>query len=92
MKIINETENVPNYLALAIVSTLCCFLPTGIVSIVYACKANSLLAVKDLYGAKENSKKAKMWALISIALAVVIWLAYLIFIVFLSAITAVAEQ
>ena len=54
--------NVPNYLVQAILVTLFCCVPFGIVSIVYAAQVNSKLAAGDFQGATEVSNKAKTWA------------------------------
>ena len=64
-----ERPHVPNYLVWAILSTVCCCPPTGIVSIVYAVRANGRIAAGDLAGAREASEKAKTWAWVSFGLA-----------------------
>ncbi|HUP47556.1 MAG TPA: CD225/dispanin family protein [Thermoanaerobaculia bacterium] len=56
---------VPNYLVPAILVTLCCCVPFGIVAIVYAAQVNSKLAAGDLPGAVDASNKAKMWSWIA---------------------------
>ena len=56
---------VPTYLVWAILVTLLCFLPTGIVAIVYATQVSNKLAVGDVAGARDSSGKAKMWCIIS---------------------------
>lgn len=58
--------SVPNYLVGAILSTACCCLPLGIVSIVYAAQVNTKLQVGDVNGAVESSAKAKNWMIASI--------------------------
>ena len=60
--------HVPNYLVQAILVTIFCCLPAGIVSIVYAAQVNSKLAAGDMNGALESSRSAKMWAWISFGL------------------------
>lgn len=52
----------PNYLAWAIITTILCCLPFGIVSIVYAAQVNSKWQMGDYEGAKQSSKNAKIWA------------------------------
>ena len=56
---------VPNYLIPAILTTLFCCLPFGIVSIVYAAQVNGKVEAGDRAGALESSRKARMWAWIS---------------------------
>lgn len=60
-----------SYLWLAILSTLFCCLPFGIVSIVYASKVDSAWAQGDYAEAESNSDKAKMWGLIAVGLGFV---------------------
>ncbi|WP_347921691.1 CD225/dispanin family protein [Pontimicrobium sp. SW4] len=67
-----------SYLALAIISTIICCLPLGIVSIVYATKVNSLYADGNYDEAIRASKNAKTWGLVSVAVAVVGFLIYIL--------------
>ena len=64
--------NVPNYLVPAILATLFCCLPVGIVSIVFASQVNSKLAVGDVQGALAASTSAKLWLIVSVCLGLVI--------------------
>lgn len=57
--------SVPNYLVWAILATLCCCIPGGIVAIVYAAQVDGKLAAGDYEGALSSSKNAKMWSWIS---------------------------
>lgn len=75
------TPQVPNNLVWAILSTLFCCLPAGIVSIVYAAQVNGKLAAGDIAGAQESSAKAKKWAIWSAIAAVVVGVLYGILIV-----------
>ena len=52
-----------NNLVWAILSTIFCCLPLGIVSIVYAAQVNGKWASGDVAGAQESSRKAKQFAL-----------------------------
>ncbi len=71
---------VPNNLVWAILSTLFCCLPLGIVSIVFAAQVNGKLAAGDVQGAQEASEKAKKWAMWSAIAGVSLIVIYLIFI------------
>lgn len=51
--------NGTTYLIFAIISTLLCCLPLGIVAIVYACKINSLQRSGDYAGAQNAAKKSE---------------------------------
>jgi hypothetical protein len=64
--------NIPNYLWQSIVVTLCCCLPAGIVSIIFAAQVNSKLAQGDIAGAQAASKNAKTWALVGFGVGLVI--------------------
>ena len=57
--------HVPNYLVQAILVTIFCCLPFGIVSIVFAAQVNGKLGAGDYAGALEVSRKAKTWAWVS---------------------------
>ena len=52
------------YIIFSILVTLCCCLPLGIVSIVYASKINSLQKAGDYEGAKAAAKKAKIFMIV----------------------------
>lgn len=52
------------YIIFSILVTLCCCLPLGIVSIVYASKINSLQKSGDYEGAKAAAKKAKIFMIV----------------------------
>ena len=72
---------VPNYLAQAILVTLFCCVPFGIVGIVYAAQVNGKLVAGDYAGAVEDSRKARTWCWLSFGIGlgwVVIWLFFAI--------------
>ena len=56
---------VPNHLVEAILVTIFCCLPAGIVAIVYAAQVNSRLVAGDIDGALTASKSAWMWIKVS---------------------------
>lgn len=69
---------VSNNLVWAILSTLFCCLPLGIVSIIHAAKVNGLLAAGDIAGARDASEKAKKWAIWSAGAWLVLVILYVI--------------
>jgi len=62
---------IPNYLVQSILVTLCCCLPFGIVSIVYAAQVNGKAQAGDIQGALDASGKAKMWCWIGFGIGLV---------------------
>lgn len=54
---------VPNHLVWAILATVFCCLPFGIVSIVYASQVDGLRMSGNRLGAMDASEKARNWAL-----------------------------
>lgn len=71
-------QPVPNYLVPAILSTICCCIPFGIVAIVYAAQVNSKLAGGDRAGAIAASEKAKLWSWIAFGTGLAISVIYII--------------
>jgi len=63
--------HVPNYLWQSIVCTVCCCLPFGVAAIVFAAQVNTKLAVGDVQGAMESSRKARLWCWISFGFGLV---------------------
>lgn len=68
----------PSNLVWAIVSTILCCLPTGIVAIVYACKVDNLYLMGDYQGAVEASHKARNWAIGGLIASVVFYFVYIL--------------
>lgn len=66
----------PNYLAWAIVTTILCCLPLGVVSIVFATQVNSKWLAGDATGAYDASRKAKQFAIWSAVAGLVAALVY----------------
>lgn len=67
----NRVE-VKSGLVQAILVTLLCCLPFGIVAIVYAAKVSRLVAEGDIAGAQEAAKKSSMWSWISFGVGLVV--------------------
>lgn len=53
------------YLAWAVLATLCCCLPTGIVALIYSSKVSPLWLRGDYEGARRASERAGWWVIIS---------------------------
>ena len=62
----------PNYLIQAILVTLCCCLPFGIVAIVYAAQVDSKWNAGDHQGALVASQNANKWGWIAFGLGVLV--------------------
>jgi len=65
-----------NYLVWAILSTVLCCLPTGVVSIVLAMQVDKKYQAGDYRGAVDASRNARTWAVISAVLGVVVVFVY----------------
>ena len=76
-----ENNKPSNYLVPAILSLLCCCLPFGIVSVVYATQVDSKWNSGDYAGAQQAAGSAKMWFWIAFGLGMatnsvwIIWVA-----------------
>ena len=67
----NEIPHVKNYLVESILCTICCCLPFGIPGIVFAAQVDNKLKNGDVDGARDASKKAKTWTLVSFIVGIV---------------------
>ena len=65
-----------NYLVQAILVTLCCCIPLGIVSIVYAAQVDAKWNAGDYQGAILASQNANRWSWIGFGVGVVVGLLY----------------
>jgi Interferon-induced transmembrane protein len=63
-----------NYLVWAILTTVLCCLPFGIVSIVYSTKVSGLWSQGRYAEAQAASESAKKWAIIAAIVGAVLWL------------------
>ncbi|BCX11570.1 MAG: hypothetical protein KatS3mg067_0508 [Thermosynechococcus sp.] len=81
-------QNIPNYLVPAILSTLCCCLPVGVIAIIFAAQVDSKLAAGDRAGALDASNKAKLFTWIAVILGLLGTVLYAVLIV----LSIMAEQ
>ena len=75
----SQMPHVPNYLVQAILVTIFCCLPAGVVSIVYAAQVNGKLQSGDLAGAQEYSSNARTWAWVSFGVGLGLGLIWIVF-------------
>ncbi len=68
---------VPNYMIWSVLATLLCCLPTGIVAIVYSAQVDTKLRLKEYEAAKQASKNARTWCLVSVGVGIVVSLIFL---------------
>jgi len=66
------------YLIPAILSTVFCCIPSGIVAIVYATRVSTLYNAGNIQGALSASKNARLWSIISVGVGLVLGVIYLI--------------
>ena len=86
------TSEVQNYLIPAILSTVLCCLPLGVVSIIFATQVNSKVASGDIAGAMEASKKAKMFMFIAVGAGLLTWIICIVLWVFVFGMAAVSNM
>ncbi|MYC30992.1 MAG: zinc-ribbon domain-containing protein [Chloroflexi bacterium] len=77
-----ERIDVPNYLVQAILVTIFCCLPAGIVAIVFAAQVNGRVRSGDLADAQRLSGNARTWCWISFGVGLAIGLLYFLVIIF----------
>lgn len=85
------TEKVPNYLVQAILVTLFCCLPAGVVAIVFAAQVNGKVEAGDIAGARSASRNAKIWSWVSFGVGLGLLVLYIGFIVLLGALGSTNE-
>jgi len=75
------SQNVENHMVKAILVTLFCCLPLGIVAIIKASAVNSQLAAGDVEGAQASAAEANKWANYGLVGFVVLSILYIILMV-----------
>lgn len=72
---------ISSHLVPAILCTIFCCLPFGIVAIIYAAQVNGKAASGDYAGAQDYAHKAAIWCWVSFGLGLAGTLIYLIFVI-----------
>jgi len=76
----NPSPAISNNMVWAILSTLFCCLPLGIVSIIHAAKVDGLVAAGNYAAAQEAADKAKAWAMWAAGAWLILVVLYVVFI------------
>jgi hypothetical protein len=76
-----QTPSVPNYLPQAILTTLFCCLPFGVIAVAYASQVNTHLITGNYQAAQYAADKAKFWSWVSFGVGISFWLLYILWIV-----------
>ncbi len=88
----NAPAHVPNYLVQAILSTIFCCTPFGIVAIIFAAQVNGKLAAGDYAGAVQTSKQAKMWCWVAFGVQLALIAIYVAFVIVMGIVVGTAHQ
>jgi|SRR6266850_3370966 len=88
----SATANIPNYLIPAILATLFCCLPVGVVSIIFAAQVNTKVAEGDISGATEASRKARMFLFIAVGLGLLVYVIVILCWIFIFGMAALGSR
>lgn len=72
------SQPIQNYLVQAILVTVCCCMPAGIVAIIYAAQVNTKLAAGDVAGAQNSASLARRWSWVGFGLGLAVGVLYAI--------------
>jgi len=78
----DRTPRIDNHLAKAIIATLLCCMPFGIIAIVHASSVDGKVHAGDLNGARLASRKANDWGNYAIISGFIVAALYCVFMVF----------
>lgn len=67
----------PTYMVWAVISTVCCCLPLGVVAIFFAAQVSAKYYARDFEGSKKASERAELWIILAIALGVAFNILYM---------------
>ena len=78
-------RKVPDHLGFAMLVTVLCFMPAGIIALIYSLQVRRKLAAGNYAGAQAASTKAQICCWIGVAAAILSWVAYAAIFAFLTA-------
>jgi hypothetical protein len=78
----------PNYLAPAILVTIFCCMPLGVVALVFAAQVNGRQIAGELERARQSSASARLWSWIAFGVGIAFWTIYLIVWIVIMAVAA----
>jgi len=61
----------PTFMVWAILATICCCLPAGIVAIIFSSQVSTRYFARDYEGARRASERTELWIIISIVTGIV---------------------
>ncbi len=67
----------PTFMVWAVISTVCCCLPLGVVAIFFAAQVSTKYYARDFEGSKKASERAELWIILAIALGVAFNILYM---------------
>jgi len=70
------SKKIDNNLVLAVMITVLCCLPFGIVGIVHAAQVNAKAQGGDIAGAEESAQKARKWSLWGLGVGLTVYILY----------------
>ena len=76
--VVPATDNVPNHMVGAILTTIFCCQIGGIVAIIYAAQVSTKLASGDVEGARAASKTANTWIAVNICIGILMGIVYFV--------------
>lgn len=69
----------PTYMLWAVLTTLCCCLPVGVVAIFFAAQVSTRYYARDFAGSRKASERAELWIILAIVLGMIANILYLPF-------------
>ncbi|XP_058051497.1 proline-rich transmembrane protein 1-like [Ahaetulla prasina] len=73
-----QTTSEPDYLRYSICTMFCCFLPFGIVAVIYSIKTQESNRNGNYTAARENSRLARIFIYCAIGVGLIFWTLYII--------------